>query len=230
MDGSRKWIYVLAGLAVAAGVAGGAVLGRQLAAHRQGTAGRDAGADSAGLASGAAPEEAGEALAAGARAQVRIESRISSESAQVGDVFEAELVAPWESDGRVVLPAGTRVSGRVAEVEATGRGKHKARLELRFTQLDLGGGREVPMDARPLVFEAGGETQRDAELIGGGAVLGGIVGKLTGNLGRGAVIGAAAGTGAALETKGQPVVVRQGRTLTLVLQREVRVPVKAPQL
>ncbi len=165
-------------------------------------------------------------LAAGTRAPVRMESRISSESAHSGDVFQAALLTPVLEGGRVVLPAGTRVTGRVAEASPTGRGKHKAKLVLEFASLDLADGEKVDIEARPLYFEAGGKTKRDVELIGGGTLLGGIVGKLTGNTGRGALIGAAAGTGAALETKGDAVVVPPGHRLNLVLQHDVRVPVK----
>ncbi|MBI5836800.1 MAG: TrbI/VirB10 family protein [Candidatus Eisenbacteria bacterium] len=149
-------------------------------------------------------------LVAGMRAFARMQSRISSESARVGDEFQATLTDPWLLGSRVVVPAGTRVLGEVSEVEPTGRGKHKARLVLRFTRLE-------PEDGEPVPLEAA--------LIGGGALVGGIVGKITGNAGRGAVLGAAAGTGAAVATKGEPVVIRPGRALRVVLQRDVRIPV-----
>ena len=157
---------------------------------------------------------------------VILRSHLSSETNHRGDGFTAVLPHAWVVRGTTVLPRGTRVFGRVVDVEHTGRGKHKAELGLKFERLGLPNGKTVAIASRSLWFKAGGETKRDVALIGGGTVIGGLIGHATGSTGKGAVIGAAAGTGAALVARGKPIVLGSGHALTLTLRQPVRVPVR----
>jgi hypothetical protein len=224
---AHNWLIPLVALAAAAGVAGGAMVSRHIARGGVDKGGTGAAGESQILAIATDLHPDPLVLQAGTRVSVRMESAISSESARVGDEFQAALTEPWLVNGRVGLPVGTRIEGQVSQVEPTGRGKHKALLVLRFLRAELSDGGAMQLEARPVYLEAEGETRRDVEMIGGGTLLGGIVGKVTGNTGRGAVVGAAVGTGAALETKGDPVIVRPGRMFRLFLQRDALVPARA---
>ncbi len=161
----------------------------------------------------------------GRSAAVRLRSTLSSERNHAGDGFTATLATPLTANGRVVVPAGSRVFGHVMAASATGRGKHKARLAVRFDRLGLPNGRTVAISSRPLLFAAGGETKRDVALIGAGTLVGGLIGHAAGSTAKGAIIGAGVGTGAALVARGKPVVLGSGAHLRLVLRNSVRVPV-----
>lgn len=165
-------------------------------------------------------------LAGGTSAGVRLLTALSSETSQIGDPVAAVLISSWSADGRTALPAGTRVEGQVTNAESTGRLKHNAKLAFRFDQVRLPNGERVGIVSRPFSLAAGGETKRDLITVGAGTVAGGVIGAITGNTKRGVVIGAAAGTGAALAHKGDAVTLRAGSTLRLSLSEGLRVAVK----
>lgn len=165
-------------------------------------------------------------LAGGDAASVRLLTPLSSETSRIGDPIAAVLISPWLVGEQTALPAGTRVEGRVTNAESTGRLKHNAKLAFEFNQVLLPGGQRVGIVSTPLSLEAGGETKRDVITIGVGTVAGGVIGAATGNTKRGAIIGAVAGTGAALYQKGDPVVLPAGSTLRLALSEGLRVSVK----
>ncbi|MBI5838352.1 MAG: hypothetical protein HZB25_14025 [Candidatus Eisenbacteria bacterium] len=169
-------------------------------------------------------------LPAGTLGHVRLDAPVSSETGRVGDAVSGTLTTALSVSDTLALPEGTRVTGEVTSVSATGRGTHKASVGLRFQRMELADGQRIEIAARPFFLEAGGETTRDIALIGGGTVLGGVVGNLAGNTLVGAAVGAAAGTGAALHTRGDAVVLGQGTVLRMKLQQPVRVEVrKAPK-
>jgi len=84
-------------------------------------------------------------------------------------------------DNKLALPAGTRVLGHVGYAEAAARGKTKAKLVLVYDKLGLSSGETVDIDAKPDSFEASGTTKRDVAVTGAGALIGGLLGKLSGN-------------------------------------------------
>lgn len=165
-------------------------------------------------------------LAGGNTARVRLVTALSSETSRVGDPVAAVLISPWADGGRTALPAGTRIEGQITLAESTGRLKHNAKLGFRFDQVRLPNGERVQIVSVPHSYAAGGETERDLVTVGAGTVAGGVIGAITGNTERGVVIGAAAGTGAALAHKGDPVVLPAGTALRLTLSEGLRVAVK----
>ena len=165
-------------------------------------------------------------LERGNAGRIRLLTALSSETSHVGDPVSGELVLPWTVDGQVVLPVGTRVTGRVGLVESKGRLKHNAKLSIVFNDLVLPGHPRVSISSRPILFAAGGETQRDLITVGAGGAAGAVIGALTGNTTRGALIGAAAGGGAALAHQGDAVVLPVGTGMRLTLLHRVKVPVR----
>ena len=103
---------------------------------------------------------------------------------------------PIEVDGRVVVPKGAEVTGKVVDAKKKGKIKGEARLELTLTGLDIKG-RNYPIRTTMTNQTSAGKGKRTAVATGGGAGLGAIIGGIAGG-GKGAGIGALVGGGAGL--------------------------------
>ncbi|MCM2269139.1 MAG: hypothetical protein NDJ75_03485 [Thermoanaerobaculia bacterium] len=152
---------------------------------------------------------------------------VSSQTAQVGDEVVAELDEPLRVGGEIVVPAGTRVTGRVSEAQALRKVGGKAILGLAFDRLESGdGGAEIVAAFRR---EGRSETGKDAATIAAGAAIGTILGNQAKSNDRGkvigAVVGAAAGTAVAAKTEGERVELAAGARLELTLRTDVEVVV-----
>lgn len=90
-------------------------------------------------------------LAAGPDAlHVRLENPLTSYSSPQGTPFRATVVSSFESNGRVVIPSGSILTGTVRRALRVGLGlrRERARLELSFDNYQLADGRRFPLDAR----------------------------------------------------------------------------------
>lgn len=160
----------------------------------------------------------------GTRLPVKLERALSSATSETGDPVTARLTEDVRVADKVVLPAGTEIRGHVTAAVRSGRVKGRARLALRFETL-VYKGKAVPVEIRAVDLTAQNSHKRDAEIIGGGAGAGAIIGAIAGGgkgAGKGALIGAVAGTGAVLATKGKEVELPAGARWTLELTREAR--------
>ncbi len=114
-------------------------------------------------------------------------------TSHAGDRFNGNVVDPVLSNGTVVIPHGTPVTGRVVEAHHGGHFRGRSILELRLTGMTLNG-YEYPLDTHDTVRSRRGKGRRSAGIIGGmtgaGMLIGGIA---TGGVGL--AIGAAAGAG-----------------------------------
>jgi hypothetical protein len=160
----------------------------------------------------------------GTRLPVKLDRAVSSATSQTGDPVTARLTEDVRVADKLVLPAGTEVRGHVTAAVPSGRVKGRARLALRFESL-VYKGKAIPVEIQTVDLTADNSHKRDAEIIGGGAGAGAIIGAIAGGgkgAGKGALIGAVAGTGAVLATKGQEVELPAGARWTLELTREAR--------
>ena len=160
----------------------------------------------------------------GATLPLVLETAISSETSQSGDRVVARLAEDVRVGEKVVVPAGSEVSGRVTTAVPSGRVKTRARLAFDFDTLVLKG-REYSIGAGPLDITAGDTHNKDAATIGIGAGAGAIIGAIAkGGKGAaiGAIIGGAAGTGVVLTNKGKEVELDAGARVTVRLVRETR--------
>ncbi len=123
---------------------------------------------------------------------LHVESSITSETARVEDRVEARVTRDVLADGRVAIPAGTRVIGDVTLVERGGKMKDKARLGVRFHTLVLADGALVPFRTDAIFREGSSPGAESARKIGGAAVGGAILGAIIGGA-KGAAIGGATG-------------------------------------
>jgi type IV secretory pathway VirB10-like protein len=153
-----------------------------------------------------------------------LETAVSSSTSNEGDPVVARVERAVSDDGRIVLPGGTVLQGRVTEAQASGRVKGRARVAVDFDRIVVRG-RTHELDASPVVAEAAGEGGKDAKTVGGAAAAGAIIGAIAdGKKGavRGAVIGAGAGGAAVLVTKGKDVELPSGSRWTVRLRNSLR--------
>ncbi|MEP7028782.1 MAG: hypothetical protein ABI960_09335 [Candidatus Eisenbacteria bacterium] len=170
-----------------------------------------------------APEPTGTVVPAGTALAMTMDTEVSTKDKVVGDTFNATLAHDVVVDGKVVFPAGSTVSGHVAEAERPGKTSGRGRMVLSYDSISANG-RTYAIDTMGPAIEGKSGTAGDATKIVGGAAAGAILGKiLGGKAGTGAAIGAAAGTGAALATRGPDPVVKAGATVNVSLDRSVTV-------
>lgn len=180
-------------------------------------------------------------MAPGTKVLLVLKNSVSSRNAKVGDGIYLESTFPVIVDGRVVIPTGTYVQGRIAGVKRSGRVKGRAELLLHFDTLIYPNGYTVSMpgalesadssDSQKVkdkegTVQAEGTKARDAGMIAGTAGAGGIAGASTygvKGMGIGAGIGGAAGVLAALFTRGGEVRLETGTSVEMVLQRPVEI-------
>lgn len=126
---------------------------------------------------------------------LKVETSLSSETARVEDRVEARVTRDVMADGRLAIPAGTRVLGDVTLVDRGGKMKDKARLGVRFHTLVLADGSHVPFRTDAIMREGSSPGTESARKIGGAAIGGAIIGAIVGGA-KGAAIGGATGAGA----------------------------------
>jgi hypothetical protein len=165
-----------------------------------------------------------EEIPAGTALTLVLETPLSSASSSEGEAVTARIERAVSEDGRVVLPGGSVLRGRVSEVDGSGRVKGRAHLAVKWDTITVRG---VTRSIRTsdVAMTADSNHGRDAKVIGGstaaGAIIGGIVNGGRGAK-KGAIIGAGAGTGAVLINKGSEVEMPSGSRWTVRVKETVR--------
>lgn len=179
----------------------------------------------------------------GTRLLLRLTNSVNTKHTVAGDHVYLETAVPVYVQERLVIPKGSYVTGTVTEAHQAGRVKGKSGLSLRFESVTLPNGvtrtmRSLPgsvdtrgnLDRKEGKIEGEGNKGGDARTVGettaAGTGIGAIAGAASGHLGMGAGVGAAAGAAAGLAkvlgSRGPDVVLPQGTTMELVLDRELR--------
>ncbi len=97
-------------------------------------------------------------------------------------------------NGKVVIPAGSAVSGVVVTAHSAGKFKGAATLAVRLVAVNVKG-ESYPIRSNSISQETTGKGKRTGALVGGGAGGGALIGGLAGG-GKGALIGGLVGAGA----------------------------------
>ena len=164
---------------------------------------------------------------AGTRLSVRTIDAIDSAKNHVGDRFEASLEEPLTVDGKVVLPKGASVYGRLEEAKTSGTFTGRSELRLALTEIVVNG-QTVPLVSREYELSGKSRGASTAKRTVGGAAVGSIIGAIAGG-GKGAAIGAgvggAAGAGSEIITKGDQVKIPSETLLDFALKQGVSIPV-----
>lgn len=146
-------------------------------------------------------------LAEGTNLRVELSEDLSSEDTPRGAMFEAKVVRNVYKDGRVIIPIGSVMRGRVTEVSQGHRLGLHASMRLTPEEVDLPDGTEYHLLAEAVestatgtkvnqegVVEATVRYKKDAVEYGAGAGVGAAAGGVIGGP-VGAGVGALAGTG-----------------------------------
>lgn len=165
-------------------------------------------------------------LPAGTEVSVRTNQEINSETATTGQRFGAEIsqdvIGP---DGQVIIPRGSPAALVIREVRGGGiTGSPTLALDLQSVSVN---GRNYLVSTED-VNQSGrsglGANRRTAEMVGGGAALGTLLGAIAGG-GKGAAIGALAGAAlggtAQVLTRGKTVQVPAETQLTFRLDQPI---------
>jgi len=162
---------------------------------------------------------------------IRMDGAVSTETAKIEDRITAHVSRDVTVNGRVAIPAGTKLEGNVTLVERGGKFKDRPRLGVRFTTLILADNVRVPIQTETIFRVGDSPTPEATAKIGGSAVVGTLLGAVIGGK-KGAAIGTAAGaaggtvavmksdqneTGLANNT---PLTVRLTSPLTLLIDRQ----------
>lgn len=168
-------------------------------------------------------------LAQGTEIHVTLATDIGSATSRAGDALTATTTTPVVAGGRVVIPAGSTIYGRVADVTAATKGLHISEkggaMALSFSKVTTPRGDSTPLSASlASVASSSGKT---AGIIGGSAAGGALLGKLLGGSTKdaavGAVLGGGIGTGIAAGTKGKELVIPAGTHLVITLDQPLTI-------
>lgn len=176
---------------------------------------------------------------AGTALMVKLETTLATFSNKPGDPFQGQLIHPVMLDGRTVIPAGTKIEGRVAKVAEPRRIAGRPTIKIVPETLVLAGGERLPLDAtlvdtnagrdtdvnREGEFKGSGHDRRDQVETGGGAAGGMLIGGLIGGP-PGIVIGGLVGAGSAgghWLSKHHSATLPAGTTLTIELNRALTI-------
>ena len=162
----------------------------------------------------------------GTRISVRTIDAIDSTKNRVGYRFQASLEQPLWIDGKMVVPKGADVYGRLDESKETGTFAGRSQLKLQLTGIVVNG-QTLPLVTGEYEISGKSKGESTAKRAVGGAAIGSIIGAIAGG-GKGAAIGAGtgAGVGAGSEiiTKGDQVKIPSETLLDFTLQQSVTIP------
>ena len=121
----------------------GAQAGAQTdASVNKGQASGSASASSSGAAQG---NSSSAAIADGTAINAALSSPVDSKKAKEGDEVNAKTTEAVKSQGKTVLPKGTKLVGHVTRASARGKGDAESSLGIAFDKAILKGGEEVPL-------------------------------------------------------------------------------------
>jgi hypothetical protein len=90
-------------------------------------------------------------LAGGTNIRATLDTPLSTKTAKVGDRFTATVAQPvHDASGAIVVPVGAKVNGQISETENTNLAsaiKGMGHLDLRFTDIQLPDGTDLPLSA-----------------------------------------------------------------------------------
>jgi len=171
-------VLVLSGPAVfgqASAQAGGQASGSASAQASQ------SGAQASSGASASASSKQGEqegSLAAGTALNAQLNQTLDSKKVKAGDPVVAHTTEPVKSEGKTILPKGTKLAGHVTRASARSNGDADSALGVQFDRAILKDGREIPLQAsiqalaaEQTVAAVGGDDLQSA--AGAGAAAGG---------------------------------------------------------
>jgi hypothetical protein len=176
---------------------------------------------------------------AGTHIPLVLHNAVSTRSARPGDPVYFETLFPVMIEGKVVIPAGSYVSGEITQSKRPGRVKGRGELMMKLTTLILPNAYMVNLNAVPGNAGTGGNETTDSEgkiiadsnkgsdigtiakTTAAGAGIGGLATQSARGVGIGAGVGAAVGLAAVLLTRGPDAELPRGSTVEAVIDRSI---------
>jgi BON domain len=157
---------------------------------------------------------------------VTLAQSLSSKTSQAGQPFHGTVTTSVRVDGKIAIPKGSRVTGRV--VSAKAKGKIKGEGELAVSLIDVTvHGADYAIETGTLDSDVKGKGKRTAATTGGGAAGGALIGGLAGGgkgAGIGALVGGAAGLIGGAATGNKQIEIPAESTLTFTLAKALTLP------
>jgi len=124
---------------------------------------------------------------------IRTNQALSTKTLKVGATFTGSVMTPITVDGKMVIPAGSDVTGVVKEVQKAGKFKGAAVLSLALDSVHVKG-HTYNVVTELFDQKSKGKGKRTIAMVGGGAGAGAAIGAAAGG-GTGAAVGAVVGAG-----------------------------------
>lgn len=158
----------------------------------------------------------------GSKVVIRMIDSVNSETSKAGQTFVAVLDEAIYSNGVEVIPRGTDIRGRIANVNEAGRVAGAAQLGLELNQIVVNG---IPYSVVTSEYQEVGEGRgaQTAKRAGIGAGIGAAIGAIAGG-GKGAAIGAGVGGGGATAVQ----VLTKGEKLNIPSETKLEFTLRAP--
>jgi len=180
---------------------------------------------------------------AGTQVLLHLRSPIDTKTAKVGDGVYCQTSFPITQNNVAVIPAGTYVKGKIAQVKRAGRIKGRAEILFNFTTMifpngytidlpgaleNAPGSRNSTVSDKEGTVKADSQKGKDAGTVAKTGATGAVIGAVASGgkgAGIGGLAGAAVGLGQVLFTRGQDVRIDQDTALEMVLERPLTVEV-----
>src|SRR6202035_5447701 len=150
----RMGIVIVAGILFASGIAAqsqadaqaGAQAGGQTSVQAGKTQAQGSGSASAASAASAQNGQTNASLGSGSAINAELSAPIDSKKAKPGDPGAARTTEPTKSNGKTVIPKGSKLVGHVTQASARGKGDSESALGIVFDKAILKNGQEVPVN------------------------------------------------------------------------------------
>lgn len=180
----------------------------------------------------------------GTTLRVSLDSTLSTRSARPGDQFTATLREPIYVNGKEAIPYGTRIEGRVSQVERPGRVHGVGKLDIAFERISLPNGYSETIVASAVGTEGASGTKvgkegtvsgpssrkRDVEETAAGGGIGAGIGAIAGGA-KGTAIGAGVGViiglADSMRRRGKDLELAAGTTLIMRLDRPLNLQINS---
>ena len=133
-------------------------------------------------------------LAAGTAFNAALSSPIDSKKCKPGDAVNARTTEAVKSEGRTVIPKGSKVVGHVTQASARAKGESESALGIVFDKAILKNSREIPLSVG---IQAIAAAQNNASAAGSDMDMTGSMGASAAGSGRGALGGVTSAAGGA---------------------------------
>lgn len=160
---------------------------------------------------------------------VTLVDSIDTDEQITGTEFRAKLNRPIVVDGTTLFADGADAVGTLNRVVESGRLKTPAELDFSLTAIKDQSGRWINVSTAMIQEKKGSHTNRQVAMIGGGAIVGGVIGKIINRDGSteiGAAAGAAVGTGLSAATGKKDIFLGVGTQVVFFSNQSTQVALK----